>query len=810
MTVYNGTIANFLQGVSQQARRDRLPEQLESQVNCVPNITYGLQKRPGSEVKASITFPNFEDAAKHSYDRGDDTEKYTIIADANTLTAVDLSDGTPISVTGSKAYLANFASGSSLLAREYLKFFTIADTTFVVNTTAVPTMSNPSVEPAWQLLIYCKSALYGYTYVVKRNSVVIATYTTPSTIMLGIDTASGIQEASKAIGIKTSDIIQGLYAGGLSDWCTTNGYGITTDNSSSIIITHTSAVTDSWLVQDNNGNQNLIGIGKTVTKYDDLPNSCTDGYKVQVKNLDKTVDNAYYVKFERDDGAIGVGRGHWVECEGFGVNRTVTASLMPHKIVRSALGAFSIEPIAWVDRKAGDDDTNPIPSFIGHNISGIAMYQDRMTFISGENVVASQTFDHLNLFASSVISDSDDDPIDSSSSDNQVTNLEHILVFNSSLLLFSNKAQFVHPGEIPFISSKFSVASKTRYSTDVTSRPVASANSVFFPFNFGAFSGVREYVVNDQTGVTSADKITQHAQKYLPGKVLQMVSSTDYDILLCRVSGEPKSLYVYSWYTQDGIRKQSAWHKWEFSEDVLHVDIIQDTLYVWYPGHSGNFAYNTIDLSRRDTEDIGFTLCLDHVRKVTATSVGDTWVLTQDLGTFYTDTWDDVVVVGGLNTGIEGAEVAWVPEAGDTGVVIQKLSTPNYVGTPEFYMGQRFNAGIEITNPYVRSAGNVPQTKKRTTLRTMKFNCSDTGYLKFIVQKLYAGTYEQVFSSKLIGSPEYLLNSQAPLLDVEVEVPIHTDAAQCKILVSSNSHLPFNLVSADWDGSYTSTGRTTN
>ncbi len=42
MTLYNGLIQNLLQGVSQQSRLERRPEQLESQVNCLSSVTAGL------------------------------------------------------------------------------------------------------------------------------------------------------------------------------------------------------------------------------------------------------------------------------------------------------------------------------------------------------------------------------------------------------------------------------------------------------------------------------------------------------------------------------------------------------------------------------------------------------------------------------------------------------------------------------------------------------------------------------------------------------------------------------------------------
>ncbi len=48
MTKYNGNIGNLLQGVSQQARRDRRQEQVGAMTNCYASVTNGTGKRPGT------------------------------------------------------------------------------------------------------------------------------------------------------------------------------------------------------------------------------------------------------------------------------------------------------------------------------------------------------------------------------------------------------------------------------------------------------------------------------------------------------------------------------------------------------------------------------------------------------------------------------------------------------------------------------------------------------------------------------------------------------------------------------------------
>lgn len=108
MTVYNGNITNLLQGVSQQPRRDRRPEQLEVQKNAFSNITMGVGKRPGTTIGSTqLNIPGFSTAKKHTYDRGSGSERYTIIAGDGVLKVIDLETGTERTVNGSARYLRN-------------------------------------------------------------------------------------------------------------------------------------------------------------------------------------------------------------------------------------------------------------------------------------------------------------------------------------------------------------------------------------------------------------------------------------------------------------------------------------------------------------------------------------------------------------------------------------------------------------------------------------------------------------------------------------------------------------------------------
>jgi len=806
MTEYNGSISNLLQGVSQQSRLERRPEQLESQTNCFSSVTQNIGKRPGSQILTHGSTTDYPTtAAYHEYDRGDTSERYSLVVKSGAIRVTDLLDGADktVDLDGHGAYLASSDPEADF------RFHTIADTTFILNKSIVPAMGTTTAAASiWQSIIYCSRASYGMTYRVISNGTLIAECSTPSTVTISATSMD------KTITLKTTDIIDCLYTGatvglatwnaagtfvgGVSAWATANLAGKAQGDD--VIYLYDSTDRKIEVEDDNHGND-LRTFGQTIDTYDKLPRVCYDGYKVKVSGLDSTIYNDYYVTFEAENGA-GVGHGVWKESAGFGVDTAFDPATMPHTLIPNAnRTTFTLGEIDWVDRQAGDDDTNPKPSFVGTEISDILTYQGRLVLVSEENVVASGTFDHYNFFAETVTQESPADPIDSASSDNQVTNLHNGLVFNASLVLFSDRAQFVHPSETPFTTGTFGLSSKARFKNLIDCAPVASATSIFFPYQSGEFTGIREMQVENVTGNLLAEDTTSHVDHYVSGTAEQLVSSTDYNILIVRPGSDTDALYVFQWFNQEGKRKQAAWHRWDFEGTVQHIALIQDKLYLWKQiGSVVSIEY--LDLADTDTPDVAFPVRLDDQDIITASSDGTNWKI--DCTQWVTTrgiSRSDLKVVAGDDTGIEGSIAEYSNHSTDANAFVVPKVAVTSVGAPDFIVGSTISASGELTNPYVRDQQGKPKTKSVLRLGSMKFNCSNTGALDIVVQKDNSTTYTKEFNARLIDNTNFVLDEPPALLDVEIRVPVRSDSNRCSITFESDSHLPFYISSIDWTGS---------
>jgi len=815
MTKYNGSIKNLLQGVSQQPERERRPEQLGELINCSSSITRGLGKRPGTYLVDVLgetkTFGDLGAMEFYHYNRGDTDEAYLFVLDGSTIRAFDLftGDSKTVTATDGLGYV------STVDPKGKFKFQTVADTTFVVNTEKVPAMSNATDDgTTWEIMLHCKQAQFGKTYEFIVDGVLEATYDTPTTVTLA--TVPSFQVTDKRITIDTTEVIQGLLDGGLTAWAAAQDVTITRQGDVLHLIADDSA---SYEIQVNDGNHgnDLIVVGRTVSKYDDLPAIAFDGYKVKVTGLDESRHNDYYVEFNTDDGAD-IGRGVWEESAGFDVYQTLDPDNMPHKLVRTAGGNFTFSEIDWVDRSAGDDDSNPPPSFVGSTIADIAVYQGRMVLTSEENQVASVAFDFFNFFAPSVIQTADDDPIDTASSDTQVTDLHHTMVFNSALVSFSNSAQFFHTGETPFTSKTFSLASKSKYPCSPDTAPVFAANSVFMPFSFGNFSGIRELQFEGLTGNLMAETITDHVRKYIAGDILQLEASPGYSKLFVRASENTDYVYVYEWYDRGGARLQSAWGYWDFGMPVYHMGFVRNSMYTVME-KDGAVLLLYIDMSDQDTEDIPFPLRLDMLEYVDGVSEDTYWTVPATV--FDIDPDEEIRVIAGDGTLVEGRLVEHYIEDGDIRVddslvraryesefVVPIYNESGYVEDLEaaFWVGVPYNAEGELTNPYIRSPEGEPITTEKLRLNFVEFNLSETGYINLNLTK-GSTTFTKTYNSRIIDRIGEYASVAPDIRDVVLRLGVRSDRDRALISFNSEDHTPFYVLDVNWTGSYSTSGR---
>ena len=245
---------------------------------------------------------------------------------------------------------------------------------------------------------------------------------------------------------------------------------------------------------------------------------------------------------------------------------------------------FVLQAIDYGERTAGDDTTNPFPSFANYDetdnpnglftINDIFFHRNRLGFISDENVILSETADYFNYFATTVLSILDTAPVDVAVSNNQVAILKSAIPFQESLVLFSDLQQFKLTSDEFLTPTSANVDVATNFEVSTDTKPVAAGKTIFFPFQRGAFSGIREYFIDIASQTNDANEITSHVPDYIEGTVKKLAVSSNEEVLCCIGDTDRKELVVYKYYYTDQEKLQSSWSKWKFDAEIIDMEFI--------------------------------------------------------------------------------------------------------------------------------------------------------------------------------------------------------------------------------------------
>ena len=135
MPLVSTSIPNLLNGVSQQPPPLRQLTQGETQTNALSSVIDGLIKRPPTEHIAKVLNTSLTNAAIHVINRGVDQQHVLIITSDNVTANVYVFDlaGNQLTVTNVGATQIAYLVCPN--PAQDLKFLTVADFTFIVNTT---------------------------------------------------------------------------------------------------------------------------------------------------------------------------------------------------------------------------------------------------------------------------------------------------------------------------------------------------------------------------------------------------------------------------------------------------------------------------------------------------------------------------------------------------------------------------------------------------------------------------------------------------------------------------------------------------
>lgn len=771
-------IKNIVSGISQQAPILRLPEQLEEQENGFSSEANGLVKRPPTVfVKALEELLENEDAPLiHFVDRSK-TLKYFVYFYNNKIYVFD---------TKGRSYPVRYKEDESYIAvaepQKNLRVLTVADHTFITNNTVVARMGSersPDAYASQGALINVKQGQYGRTYRIWVDGRQVASHTTPD----GSDKSH------------TAQIDVGYIVERLAEQARNNGCQVDT-GSSWLRIRNVHSVS----TQDGFNNNAMFGFTTKAQRFNLLPASAPDGYTLEIAGDPKGDGSGnYYIRYTSDGNV-------WRECAKPNILISYDPSTMPHELVRQADNSFVFQRISWDKRTVGDDDSNPVPSFIGNTINDIAFHRNRLVFLSGENVICSESASYFNFWMTTANDIEDTDPIDVATTTERVNILNYAVPYSGELYCFSDKSQFVLRADGTLTPKNTALVEVTSFESSPDCRPTRTGRNLYFSTERSEYSSIKEYyTVQQVSDEKNAQDITSHVPDYIPNGVYSITANTSENVMLFLTMGDKTGIFVYKYLFINENRVQASWSRWEMGGRVFGAFFTGSTLYL-IVNRGGKTCLERMEFTTYTTEDIighePYRIYLDSKKLATTASYDDSTNTTTfnfvseynlskvtDSDIFGLVTYDGQYQEGSLEDG--------------------KLKvTGDYTGK-DVILGIPYRFHIRLSPIYIHKNDGTSTSSVltgRLQVRYIHLNYAHTGGFKVNVTYNGGRKANYVMTSRNIGLSSGVVG-KTPLNTGVFKFPVQSLNTNVNIDIDSKMPFPLSLIGFMWEGSFVQRSR---
>ncbi len=808
MAVVSRAIPTLLRGISQAADSTKQPDHADIQDNANSSPVRGLVKRSGTQFVTTLSSSTVGNVHIQTINR-DINERYVAIFSNGNVKVYEL-DGTERTV--------NKPDGTSYLntsdPRSVIKTVTIADFTFVVNT-SITTEMDSSLSPGniTQAVVFINAVSDKTTYSVTVDGVTVTDDTTSDSTLSTTQVASDLQ----------SGLNSGL-----------TGFTIAR-NGPVIHIKKNDGSNFSIDGNDTQGNTQLTVVKDSVQRFTDLPTVSPNGYVVEIKGDESTNFDNYYVKFVTNNGGA-FEEGQWEESVEAGIPFKFNYDTMPHVLIRQADGNFRFARVdgdtytisgttytlpKWGERTVGDLDSAPNPSFIDGKINNVFFFRNRLGFLTDDNVVLTRVSEFFNFFPETVLSVIDSDPIDVGASHTKVAILKHAVTMGEQLVLFSDQTQFVLTSSSDALTPKTAnVVVATEFESSDQAQPVGSGSSIYYLTKKGSFAGVREYITQENIAIKDASNITVHVPRLIPSNIFKLAVSTNEDVLVLLGTDNPNKLYINRWLYGDGFKKVlNSWSTFTFNsaKSIKNIDFVGTDLFMVVEEANGTTLEKIPFEAEFREPNSEFEFHLDHKVTEATTGVSIAYNSGTDVTTFTLPYRlnASMSVVGRYLA--NGETSTFVDTQGNTktlkpGQVVQTTNTTNGSTSTITANGDFRNSKVIIGEPYLMhyrfsqqrltegpNAGEM--ISGRLQLHHFYIKFEDTGFFRVEVTPENRNTSTHKFTGRFLGSSSAAIG-QINLETGTFRVPIMSRADRVDIDVKNDTFLPTQLSSAEYEAMF--------
>jgi len=592
MAAVTQKISNYLSGVSKQADSKKLPGQVRECLNGFPDVTLGLTKRPGfkfiSKLKngSGTDFSGTQlDGAKWFYINRSATKYIGCITpkvgntngtihvwNADTGAVCTVTDKTTNAAIGAHAYLNGTKSNYDVLTVDAATFIT--NNSKVITAKAAPTfVANSRGTILISTLPDGESSIQGQAFEIKIGNATGNTHISSSPRI--ITHTSGASDTYETILTALETKVNAENITGL----TVTKYANQLQLDYQLNVGGTQTRTPFTLeAKGGADNKRLVVFQDYALDAASLPPNSFHNHIVAINKGTRDTTDDYYAKFVADNSAAG--SGYWKEGLAPNVSPGLTATTMPYRLVNTGTNTFDFEVIPWVDRMVGTDLTNPHPSFVGKTIKKLFFHDDRMGFLSEDNVILSKSKNPFDVYRITARAYTAGDRIDLNCASLRPCKLFSVKPFRQGLVLFAKNQQFLlygqENGQLFGESAKLAPISNMEMSDDV--EPIDIGTHMNFISKTPNF--VRVFAMTTKGLGESPDILDI-------GRVVNEWITIDVDTLIASVQNEfiamssqaSNEIFFYKTYSNGKELLMESWFKWSLPGTVQGLALDQDDMF---------------------------------------------------------------------------------------------------------------------------------------------------------------------------------------------------------------------------------------
>jgi len=506
--------------------------------------------------------------------------------------------------------------------------------------------------------------------------------------------------------------------------------------------------------------------------------------------------------------------GVWVETTAPYQFHQFDLDTMPASLTYDATAnEFLLSRGSWEARRAGDDESNPAPEFVGRGIRDMSVFQGRLVLVGEPEIATSRSNKTFDLWNQSGALVTADDPLRLKSTARSRSRFQRAIQHDRSLIVFAEpNSQFVIDGSSAITPDNASLVLTTELDADMQAEPVGLGQHVIFASSTGAFTRVHEFFTDEDSLSNDADDITKHVPEYLRGKPLQIVVSTNFNAFMVRTDTDLKEIYLYEFVRINREKVQSSWSTIKFPFEVAYMSFNQELVtMVCFDDADNQYFLCTMNFDKVAQEDVGYEIIGDMVAKV-FNVLGRTVPIPFPFHTSNTEiTEDDIRVIAGDGSDNPGTllPIDTVTKAGVSlpdppFFTMAELELAEFQNTVDVYVCIKRTARYRPTLPLIKDSQGVAIGTGRHIVSRFQLNFEQSGHLKATVTSDYRDPATVEMEATELGRGS--LGSPA-LIDGHLDIPFREKPDLADLEIVSDDVRPANLVDLEWVGHFSTTKR---